>query len=151
MAGADTLHGTLIANGRAGVLLRGPPGSGKSDLALRLLHLGPHWQLVSDDQVAVSRRGQGVFGQAPATIAGKLEVRGIGIVDVPVQAEAELRLVVDLVPRKDVPRMPELTKNVELLGIAIPVARIHSFEASSPLKVAMLLRLTIDRAALRKN
>ena len=151
MAGGEILHGTLLANGDAGVLLRGPSGSGKSDLALRLLHLGPHWRLVSDDQVTMSRRGQCVFGLAPASIAGKLEVRGIGIVDIPIQVEAEIRLVVDLVPRKDVPRMPDLTKTVELLGTSVPQARLHGFDASSPLKVAMLLRMTLDRAALRKN
>jgi len=151
MAGAETQHATLVSNVGAGVLLRGPSGSGKSDLALRLLNLGPDWRLVSDDQVALSRNGSVIMGRAPAAISGKLEVRGIGIVDVAVAPETEIRLIVDLVERADVPRMAELDQTSNLLGAAIPSARLHAFDASAPLKVVMLLRLAEVRAALRKN
>ena len=75
------IHGTCVAIGSCGVLLRGAPGSGKSDLALRLLgqaHLDA-W-LVADDQVQLSRRGNELWAQAPASIASLIEVRGLGII-----------------------------------------------------------------------
>jgi len=76
---AETLHASTVAlDGRA-VLISGPSGSGKSDLALRLLDRG--FILVSDDQTIVRKDGGHLVAGAPPTIAGKLEVRGIGIVD----------------------------------------------------------------------
>ena len=61
------------------MLITGPSGSGKSDLALRLLDRG--FTLVSDDQTIVRRDGDRLIASAPPTIAGKLEIRGIGIVE----------------------------------------------------------------------
>ncbi len=93
----DTLlvHATAIAiDGRA-VLLRGASGSGKSDLALRLIDAGA--RLVADDQSELWRRGEAIIVRAPATIAGLLEVRGIGIVRLDALPEAPLALIADLV------------------------------------------------------
>src|ERR671921_1688971 len=76
---AETVHASTVAvDGRA-VLIMGPSGSGKSDLALRLLDRG--FTLVSDDQTIVRREGERLIASAPPTIAGKLEIRGIGIVE----------------------------------------------------------------------
>mgnify|MGYP003992150051 CR=1 FL=1 len=140
------VHGTCIAIGASGVLLRGAPGAGKSDLALRLLgqaHLGA--RLVADDQVQLTRRGDEIWAQAPPRIAGLMEVRGIGIVHMAaaaVAAEARLRLVLELyapgVPHP-VPRMPE-DKRCTIDGIDLPLYPCIPFEASAPDKVALLVR-----------
>lgn len=140
-----TVHGTLVALGNDGVLLRGPSGSGKSDLALRLIIPPSPWSLVSDDQVVLSRDGDEVTGRAPASIAGKLEVRGIGIVPCPVRDAAVICLIVDLVPRQDVPRMPEPDHSAKLLTVAIPCVRLHAFDASTPAKIEVLLSGAVQR------
>jgi HPr kinase/phosphorylase len=143
---AELVHGTCVALGRGAALLRGPPGAGKSDLALRFLYLarrGPAALeaplLVADDQVRLVRAGARILATAPATIRGKIEVRGIGIVEVKSVAEAELKLVVDLVWPDQVERMPELDKSVQLLGLAIPVLPLRPWEPSAPIKLALAL------------
>ena len=149
MAGPETLHATLVAYGQEGVLLRGPSGSGKSDLALRLMGLGNPWCLVSDDQVTLSTVSGHLVGRPPASIAGRMEVRGIGIVSVEHQTSARIRLIVDLVARKDVPRLPEPDETATLLGHNIPLARLHGLDTSTPLKIALLLRNLIQTPILK--
>ena len=134
----ETIHGTAVTIDGAGVLLRGPSGSGKSDLALRLIDGGA--ALVADDRVVLSRHGDDVMAAVPETIAGKLEVRGLGIVRLPAAAAPPLRLVVDLVRPGDVERLPKATETV-LLGVALPVLNLAPFEASAPAKVRLALRL----------
>ena len=133
----ETIHGTAVAINGAGVLLRGPSGSGKSDLALRLIDAGA--VLVADDRVALSRDGAEVAAVAPEAIGGKLEVRGLGIVRLPA-VSAPLRLIVDLVESDDVERLPKARETV-LLGVALPVLELAPFEASAPVKVRLALRL----------
>ena len=149
----ELVHGTCVALGRRGVLLRGGAGSGKSDLALRFMALPGEGALcpglVADDQVYVSANPDGTLtASAPPTIAGKIEVRGLGIMPVPFLPEAELVLVCDLVGGKDVPRMPpESEKTTVLAGVPLPTLRLAPFEASAPLKLKMaLLRATPDNA-----
>src|SRR5256885_2398180 len=89
-------HGTAVALEGEGVLLRGPSGCGKSDLALRLIDQGA--RLVADDQTELYIDGNDISMTAPVTIAGRIEVRGLGILNVPYLAHAPLRVVVDLVP-----------------------------------------------------
>lgn len=141
MPAAENIHATLVANGGEGVLLCGGPGAGKSDLALRLL--SRDWQLVADDRVLISRLGETVSGTAPAAIAGLLEVRGVGIVSVPFLPSAGVRLVVDLVARREVERLPEPGLR-DLLGITICTFKLHPFEASAPDKLELLLRRVIS-------
>ena len=78
----DTLlvHGTVVAIEGEAMLLRGPPGAGKSDLALRLIDGGA--RLVADDQALLRRADNQVLARAPAAIAGLIEVRGVGILRV---------------------------------------------------------------------
>ena len=141
----ELVHGTCVAFGRRGALLRGAPGAGKSDLALRFLSLPEEGNdrpsLVADDQVWIeARTGDGLLASPPPTLAGKIEVRGLGIVDVPFLAEAELVLVCDLVPEQDVPRMPPDSQDcVTIAGCAVPVLKLAPFEASAPLKLKMAL------------
>ena len=93
-APAVLVHGSCVGIGGRGVLLRGPPGGGKSDLALRLIDGGA--VLVADDQVALTARDGALFAAPPETIAGKIEARGIGIMNLPHDAEARVALVIDL-------------------------------------------------------
>lgn len=134
----ETIHGTVVDIDGAGVLLRGPPGSGKSDLALRLIDRGA--ALVADDRVILSVDHGGLAAFAPGPGAGKLEIRGLGIVRVPYLARADLHLVVDLVEPGRIERLPKAAETV-LLGVALPVLTLAPFEASAPAKVRLALRL----------
>ena len=144
-AAPATVHGTAVALGRRAVLIRGPSGSGKSDLALRCLALPPvleGWPraaLVADDQVALTRTASGIEMHAPPTIAGRIEVRGVGIVNVPHVASAELALVADLVAPGEVARYPIEPETAEIMGRASPLVRIAPFEASAPVKLILAL------------
>jgi serine kinase of HPr protein (carbohydrate metabolism regulator) len=144
----ELIHGTCVAFGPYASLFRGVSGSGKSDLALRFLAMPAEGQfgpmLVADDQVLVEARGNALYASAPPAIAGKLEVRGIGIVDRSHVTGTELILAVDLVPSSDVPRMPsESAEQTVIAGISIPRIALAPFESSAPLK----LKLALFRAA----
>lgn len=128
------VHATTVEIAGRGVLIRGPSGSGKSDLALRLIDAGA--RLVADDQTEVERRGDRLVAMAPAAIAGRIEVRGLGIVPLQAVAQTTLALVVDLVPAAKVERMPE-ARAVEILGISLPVLQLDPFEASAPAKLRL--------------
>ncbi len=120
-----------------GVLLRGASGSGKSDLALRLIDRGA--RLVADDQVELTERDGELFADAPETIRGLFEVRGVGLVEVPCVRGVRLALVVDLVASDEVPRLPE-SATVEYGGRAIPALRLSPFESSAGAKVRLAVR-----------
>jgi serine kinase of HPr protein (carbohydrate metabolism regulator) len=133
---AALVHATAVAIEGRGLLLRGPPGAGKSDLALRLIDGGA--RLVADDQAELRRTGKRIFVCAPAAITGLIEVRGIGIVRLDAQKEAPLVLLVDLVPLAEVERLP--SRRVEnVLGLAIPLIGIAAFEASAAAKLRLAL------------
>src|SRR5882757_3028333 len=121
-----TIHATCVALDGRGVLLRGPSGSGKSDLALRLIDAGA--RLVADDQTELRRQGDTIFARAPATIAGLIEVRGVGIIRLEPVAEAPITLVVDLVSPEIIERLPA-HRNEPVLGLNLPVIAIAPFEA----------------------
>jgi serine kinase of HPr protein (carbohydrate metabolism regulator) len=131
------IHGTAVALAGDGVLLRGPSGGGKSDLALRLIDGGA--RLIADDQTELRDIGGAVRMSAPATIAGRIEVRGVGIVAVSHQASAPLRLVVDLVAAA-VERLPEPAW-CRFFGYDIPLLALVPFEASAPAKLRLALRM----------
>lgn len=132
----ELVYGTTVAvDGRA-VLLRGPSGSGKSDLALRMIEAGA--QLVADDQTRLVREAGRLVASAPDTIAGQLEVRGVGIVPVQNVRRAPLDLVVDLVPPEQVERYPE-AGTCTYLEIGVPLLALAPFEASTPAKVRLAL------------
>ncbi len=138
---AETVHASTVAlDGRA-VLISGPSGSGKSDLALRLLDRG--FQLVSDDQTIVRKDGNRLLATAPSNIAGKLEIRGIGIVDMETTTDIPLALIVELT--SDIQRLPDDDPERPILGVQLPLISIDAMTASAPSKVA----LALDRIGLR--
>ena len=131
-----TIHATAVAlDGRA-VLLLGPPGSGKSDLALRLIEAG--WILVADDRVVLSRRSVNLVAAPPPNLAGLIEARGIGLCRVPFRAEAEVVLAVQLGSRDAVERLPEVVSET-FLGVSIPLINLVSFDASASTKLRLAL------------
>ncbi len=131
------VYGTSVALGGDGILLRGPAGGGKSDLALRLIDQGG--RLVADDQTELQLEGGEIWMTAPASIEGRIEVRGLGILPVPSVPTALLRLVADLVPPAEIERMPE-PRVCELLGRRVPLIALAPFEASAPAKLRLALR-----------
>ena len=140
----ETVHATAVAIEGAGVLLRGPSASGKSDLALRLIDRGA--RLVADDRTVLTLRDGCVEASAPPEIEGRMEVRGLGIVRMPGCGSAMLRLVVDLVSAREVARMPRAASAV-LLGVAVPMMRLDPFEASADAKIRLAARLSPEEVA----
>jgi serine kinase of HPr protein (carbohydrate metabolism regulator) len=133
---AETLHASTVAfDGRA-ALISGPSGSGKSDLALRLIDRG--FVLVSDDQTVVKKDGDRLIATAPPTIAGKLEVRGLGIVDMERVDTAPIALAVELTG--EIQRLPDDTRERLILGVKLPLISINAAEASAPAKIALALK-----------
>lgn len=140
----ERINATTVAIEGHGVLLRGPTGAGKSDLALRLLREGGH--LVADDYTEVECEGVRLIAHAPATIAGMLEVRGIGILRVTPVSPAVLVACIDLVQTRGVERMPEERSiPVGNTGRHLPLFRLAPFEASAAAKVRLIVQLCTGR------
>ena len=137
----QTIHATTVVLGDAGVLLRGPSGSGKSDLALQLIDRGG--VLVADDRTALQAVGGLLIASVPATIAGRMEVRGLGVLRVRFQPQASVRLVVDLLPADaatPVERMPE-PATADLCGIRLRRICLRAFESSAAAKIRLAVGL----------
>lgn len=146
MSDPVNIHASCVAIGNKGVLLLGKSGSGKSDLALRLIDGGA--KLVADDRTLLFLRGVALHARAPDTIRGLLEIRGVGIVELPVRRHVRLALAVLL--GREGARLPKpqfwdppapLRMNTKLPQIALD-ARY----ASAPAKVRAALEAFSDQA-----
>jgi serine kinase of HPr protein (carbohydrate metabolism regulator) len=104
--------------------------------------------LIADDRVVLKRVENALRVSAPQSIRGKLEVRGLGIVAVPAADWAEARLVVDLVDRGQIDRLPDPPPTVAIAGIELPVLRLAAFEDSAAAKLIFALALA-GKAQLR--
>jgi hypothetical protein len=147
MAVAVNIHATCIRLERAGaafdaprdagVLLLGPSGSGKSDLALRLIALGA--KLVSDDRTDLFVERGKLCARAPKSLAGLIEVRSVGIVKLPRATKARIALAVQLGGKSA--RLPPLIRFEPPVGLGksapVPLIRLHAFEAAAPAKIAL--------------
>lgn len=116
-----------------GALIEGPSGSGKSDLALRMLERG--FRLVADDRVALWSSQGRLFGAAPETLAGLIEARGLDILRVTALPLAE----VVLLARCGAPERLPQPETADLLGVSLPIVAIAPREASAPAKLSRAL------------
>jgi len=134
------VHATCVALGPHGILIRGESGSGKSDLALRLMDDGA--MLVADDHVVIEAEAGALVAQPHETLAGMIEVRGLGIVEVPFLPSVQLALTVTLVAGDAVPRMPE-PDSITIAGVALPHLLLAPFEASAVAKLRTAVRAIV--------
>ena len=138
---SETGHASTVASDGRAVLISGPSGSGKSDLTLRLLDRG--FTLVSDDQTIVRREGERLIASAPPNIAGKLEIRGIGIVDMENVSDVPIALYVELT--SEIMRLPDDRRERPVLGVNLPLVSVDALTASAASKVS----LALDRLGLK--
>ncbi|WP_417621682.1 HPr kinase/phosphorylase [Parasphingorhabdus sp.] len=136
----QNLHATAVAINGAGVMILGKSGSGKSDLALRLIDRGA--LLVSDDYVDITRVDQNLLLSPPASIAGKLEVRSLGILKYDHISRIALKLIVNLKETPD--RFPIDKQAAILLGIEVPSCTLNAMEASATIKVELALQKVLQ-------
>jgi serine kinase of HPr protein (carbohydrate metabolism regulator) len=121
-----------------GVLIEGPSGGGKSDLALKALEAG--FRLVADDRVMVWRSGEALYGRAPQPLAGLIEARGHGVIHEPTIGLAQILLAAHCVhPGQPVERLPDAETRA-IAGVAVPSFEIDPFEASAPAKLRRALQ-----------
>jgi serine kinase of HPr protein (carbohydrate metabolism regulator) len=132
---SETLHVSCVSIGGCAVLISGRSGAGKSDLALRLIDRGA--TLVSDDYTMVRRVDGRLLARAPENIQGKIEVRGVGILEFETASDAPICLVVDL--DRDVERLPPERETMRIAGVDVPSIAANALEASAPVKVEAAL------------
>lgn len=138
------LHGTAVAIDGHAVLLRGASGSGKSDLALRLIDRGA--KLISDDAVRIDVVGDIPLLCSVPSIAGKIEVRGVGICTFDFVDSAPLRLVVEFA--NDIERIPPEDIRTSVGDFSVPLVALDPFQHSSAFKVELALCSVIDAGRL---
>ena len=110
----------------------------KIRFALRCINRGA--TLISDDQTMLCKENKKIFASPPATIAGKLEVRGLGIVEFPYIKRAQLALVLDLVDEDAMERLPDINF-VDYFDLKIPNLRLYAFQCSAVEKVSLAMSL----------
>lgn len=141
----EQVHGSCVVVDGRGVLIRGASGTGKSDLAARLI-VEAGAVLVADDRVDLALADGVPVARPPAALAGLIEVRGVGIIRLDWQAAAPVALVADLVA-PPVPRLPEPRQAV-LAGVAVPALRLVPFETSAVAKLRLAVRAGLVSAAM---
>jgi HPr kinase/phosphorylase len=143
---APTIHACAVLVGARALLIRGPAGAGKSQLALKLIQASgtdrlAFVRLIADDRVHLAAANGRLIAWAPANLAGLLEIRGIGIRRLPYEPMAVVRLVVDLATATE--RMPQAAAETEIEGVRLPrLAVAPGVDAFS----LVLAALTLDKS-----
>ena len=132
----DQFYATAITYCGFGILIRGPSGSGKSDLALRLIDDGA--DLIADDQVAIRALEQKLYLSPLDNTPGLIEVRGIGVMKIKYVRDIKLCLVIDLDPSDEIQRIPEIKEEL-IKSIPVPVINMDAFEHSVLVKIKIIL------------
>ena len=134
------IHANCLVIGDSGILIRGPSGSGKSTLSHRLIHLasqnGYFARMVGDDRIVLQANGGRLIASGHPSIAGQIEIRGIGIRDVDYENRAVIRLLVDCEPVLSIRYPDPLDMSDTVLGISI--RRIRVTHQSAELVLAAL-------------
>lgn len=138
----EVVHGGLIARRQdgfwRGALIQGPSGVGKSDLALRALEAG--FRLVADDRVVAFANAGRAWGKPHETLAGLLEIRGLGVVRTPALPFCEIALVIRCVETPEaVERLPD-PQFTPIAGVSIPVFDLWPREPAAPLKIDRMMQ-----------
>lgn len=141
-------HATCVAIDGIGILIRGPSGSGKSDLALRLIDGGA--VLVADDYCNLIAEEHGLEVRTPDTIAGKIEMRGHGIIDVEYSSSARVGLVVDLAHKDSITRLPE-TQTCTIEGVTINHVVVDPDTASAASKIRLIVQAVATGKTARQT
>jgi len=132
------LHASCVEFEGKGIIIFGPSGSGKSDLALRLIDSGG--RLVSDDYVKVDEDGGILYAHPAPNIAGMMEVRGVGLIKLGYKKSAKLNLALELTPEKEIERLPKALF-YGLNGAKIPLYKIDAFSGSAIAKIRLMLKI----------
>lgn len=134
---SETVHASAVAVAGRAVLIGGRSGHGKSDLALRLIDRGA--RLISDDYTFVRRIEGRAVASAPPAILGKIEIRGVGLIELETEQDVPVALYIDLDATPE--RLPESGGALMLAGVSIPTVAMNGLEGSAPLKVEAALKL----------
>jgi serine kinase of HPr protein (carbohydrate metabolism regulator) len=135
-------HATCVAFNGDGVLICGRPGAGKSDLALRLMERG--FDLVADDAVLLRNDGGVLRASPPETLAGMVEVRGVGVVTAPFVENVAVKLKIVLSGDEKIDRMPE-NAVADICGVVVPCFVLNGFEPSAAAKVRCALNVATGK------
>jgi serine kinase of HPr protein (carbohydrate metabolism regulator) len=138
------IHASAVYLFQYAVLILGKSGSGKSDLVLRLIE-NKQARLVADDRVVLTEDKGKLTASAPDNLAGLLEVRGVGIVNMPYEKKAEVALAVRLVEKNsEIERFPEdLFETFQ--GVSVPLIKLVSFENSAVDKIVIKLKDVLEK------
>ena len=141
------VHATCVRmpDSKHAVLILGSSGTGKSDLAIRLIARGA--KLVADDQVMLKRRKDKIIATAPLKIKGLLEVRGVGIVKLASAKSATLKLVIKLTQSHKVERLPDVQTH-SVLGVSLPKLLLNPFEQSAVDKLFLAYQIVCCKEKL---
>ena len=139
----ENIHATFISLNNKGILFIGKSGSGKSDLALRMI-MEKGALLVADDRVNIKKIGEKIYGYAPDEIKGKLEVRNVGITELNTKEKEEICLCVELVSdRKELERLPE-AEYIDFLGVSVTKIKLYPFDCSTICKIILKISSIIS-------
>ena len=143
------IHATTVDIDGCGVLLIGASGVGKSDLALRLIQ-NKNAILISDDQTNLTVANGKLIARAPQTIQGLLEVRGLGIIQMPFKSETEVKLAVISASKEEIERYPSGSFFKEQ-DVSVRCLLLDFFESSTPDKIILKLRTLFEKENLDKQ